>query len=437
MHLAVQITHDTTSQHYLNSLLQKHSVQGLSIARLDGGHRITTICAGHSNRDENIKITPSTWLQQASLSKTIAASFAVSYYKKRGIPMTTKVSDVLHRLKSPFHLNVAPGIPQGWLDELQLQHLINHTGLGLHYVNGVSPTRPGGFPKVLDLLQGKHEKELGYPTIVLEKRPGTHFGYSGAGFMLLQHILELEHNGVEIHQLLSEWLLQFNVSPNDIGFNQSDITSNATTSVDVAHGYLEDGTEVKGTRLMFPPLAAGGHGTPKGLCTFLYHLARAYHMPPGQGSGGVLSEHVHEMFDHSVDLGCFDFMYSKMGLGVFITKAGQNRFLLHQAANDGFRGLFLICFDGPDAGRGFVVLSNGNNNAMFLNAELSTWLCKSMGFQGMDWSLLTSKVEDFDIANMKQEEIVNLGLKELVFKAFIQGDESRLCDGAVDNRSKL
>lgn len=45
-------------------------------------------------------------------------------------------------------------------------------------------------------------------------------------------------------------------------------------------------------------------------------------MPFGQGSGGILSDHVHEMFDHSVDLGCFDFMYSKMGLGVFITKAG-------------------------------------------------------------------------------------------------------------------
>ena len=122
MHHLLQHTHDTTSQHYLNNLLQKHNVQGLSIARLDGGRRRTTICAGHSHRDDNIKITPSTWLQQASLSKTIAASFAVSYYKKRGIPMTTKVSSVLHRLKSPFHLNVAPGIPQGWLDELQLQH---------------------------------------------------------------------------------------------------------------------------------------------------------------------------------------------------------------------------------------------------------------------------------------------------------------------------
>ena len=370
----MQHYHDTTSQTYLNSLLKKHNVQGLSIALLDG-HSITTQCAGLSNRDQNTPMTPSTWLQQASLSKTIAASFAVSYYKKRNIPMTTKVTDVLGRLRSPFQLGVAPGLPKQWLDELKLFHLINHTGLGLHYVNGVSPTRKGGFPKVLDLLQGKHHSELGYPTIVLEKRPGTAFGYSGAGFMLLQHILELEHNGTEIHNILSKWLVQFNVQPKDIGFNQSDITSNvpSTMHVDVAHGYLEDGTEVKGTRLMFPPLAAGGHGSPRGLCTFLYHLARAYHMPPGQGSGAILSDHVHEMFDHSVDLGCFDFMYSKMGLGVFITKAGSNRFLLHQAANDGFRGLFLICFDGPDAGRGFVVLSNGNNNAMFLNAELSTW----------------------------------------------------------------
>ena len=39
------------------------------------------------------------------------------------------------------------------------------------------------------------------------------------------------------------------------------------------------------------------------------------------------------MFDHSIDLGAFDFMYSTMGLGVFITKAGSNRFILHQAAN--------------------------------------------------------------------------------------------------------
>ena len=421
----MEYAHDSTSNSYLEDLLTKHNVQGLSIARLDG-KTITTLCAGLSDRDKKIPVTPSTWLQQASLSKTIATAYAVSYYQKRNISMSTKVIDVLSRLNSPFVLEVAPGVPKEWLHELKLYHLVNHTGLGLHYVNGVPPNRTGGFPAVVELLQGKHEKELGYPKIMLEKRPGTQFGYSGAGFMLLQHILETEQNGKPIHDILSEWLIEFDVQPEEIGFNQSDITSTVPTSkqVEIAHGYLEDGSEVQGTRLMFPPLAAGGHGTPRGLCTFLYHLAQAYNMPSGHTSGAIQSEHVHEMLDNSVDLGAFHFMYSTMGLGVFITKAGENRFMLHQAANDGFRGLFLICYDGPDAGRGFVVLSNGNNNAMFLNAELSTWLCKTMGFQGMDWSLLTSRVEDFDIANMKQEEIVNLGLKDLVLKAFVQPDES-------------
>ena len=62
-------------------------------------------------------------------------------------------------------------------------------------MNGVPPNRKNGFPTSIDLLEGRHENELGYPKIVLEKRPGTEFGYSGAGFMLLQHILELEHGG--------------------------------------------------------------------------------------------------------------------------------------------------------------------------------------------------------------------------------------------------
>jgi len=51
--------------------------------------------------------------------------------------------------------------------------------------------------------------------------------------------------------------------------------------------------------------------------------------------------------------------------------ARPNRWMLHQAANDGFRGVLLMCFDGPDADngpRGLVVLANGDNQAMLLVA---------------------------------------------------------------------
>ena len=65
------------------------------------------------------------------------------------------------------------------------------------------------------------------------------------------------------------------------------------------------------------------------------------------------------------DVGSEAFMASRMGVGMFVfdvaTGGGTSRWMLHQAANDGFRGVLLVCFDGPDAAagpRGFVLLAN-------------------------------------------------------------------------------
>ena len=38
--------------------------------------------------------------------------------------------------------------------------------------------------------------------------------------------------------------------------------------------------------------------------------------------------------------------------------------MIHQAANDGFRGLYVMCFDGPDHGNGCVIIANGDNPAI-------------------------------------------------------------------------
>ena len=76
-----------------------------------------------------------------------------------------------------------------------------------------------------------------------------------------------------------------------------------------------------------------------------------------------------------------------MGVGMFVFEvassnpsAGPNKWMLHQAANDGFRGLLLVCFDGPDAAdgpRGCVVLCNGDNQGMLLNAAITRELLAS------------------------------------------------------------
>jgi hypothetical protein len=76
------------------------------------------------------------------------------------------------------------------------------------------------------------------------------------------------------------------------------------------------------------------------------------------------------MLKRRPDNGAYAFMKARMGVGMFVFDVASegggppNRWMLHQAANDGFRGLLLVCFDGPDAAagpRGFVAICNGDN----------------------------------------------------------------------------
>ena len=101
-----------------------------------------------------------------------------------------------------------------------------------------------------------------------------------------------------------------------------------------------------------------------------------------------------------------------------------------QAANDGFRGVLLVCFDGPDAAdgpRGFVSICNGDNQGMLLNCAVARELLQSAvafdpPLQGLDWGKVPSLEEGFSTEGMKQEEIVNLGLRGLVLNAFVDAD---------------
>ena len=111
---------------YLESLLEKHSCAGVSVAVLEG-NTITSLVGGVANkaRDStapNAAMKPTTWLQQASLSKTVGAAYMVTYYQvppryppdkliqhldghsssprqAKGVSLTTPVVDVLKRCR--------------------------------------------------------------------------------------------------------------------------------------------------------------------------------------------------------------------------------------------------------------------------------------------------------------------------------------------------
>ena len=61
----------------------------------------------------------------------------------------------------------------------------------------------------------------------------------------------------------------------------------------------------------------------------------------GENVNPISSSTAHLMLKTPADKGSVEFMNSEMGLGVFVLKAGSNRIACHQAANDGFRGVYL------------------------------------------------------------------------------------------------
>jgi len=416
----------------LDALLKKYNVPGVSIAVIqpgDGGNgptggRVVTQVAGKASVEANIPVFAETNFEIASLSKTLGAAFMIEYFEAKGVQLDANVNELLRSAGSKFQLRAGEGNPAEWAEQVTLSTLCDHSGLGMHYVNGVPLSKP--MPSALELISGTAEKPApyGYASLDIVKQPGTKFGYSGGGFIVLQHLLETME-GKPIADIMAPFLAKAGTAvAQGLSFHQD------LPGKHYAVGYKEAGEPVQDGRLMFPPLAAGGLGSPAALADWLRQLAIAYKRP--EGCGGIKHTTARKMLIPGPDKGSDAFMHALMGVGVFVfeaAEAGQppNKWMLHQAANDGFRGLYLVCFDGPDAEegpKGFVLLSSSDNNAMFLNCAVTRKLLQSKEAfatlpRGLDWSRVMS-MDGFSTDGMKQAEIVNLGLMELCLKAFVK-----------------
>lgn len=382
-----EITQKRMTQHPLNNLFEK-----LEVAFKKHGIKDAQLCVMTSSHEHQRlsfgSVTEKTWFEMASLSKSVATAFALEYFKKRNISLETKVSDFL------------PELELG--SEVRIKHLMNHSALNLHYVNGVPANRK--MPTINEFLKGN--AEYSYEPLKVINPPGEKFQYSGGGFLVLEHMIE-ELEGRSIAELTRNFL--DNMEMEEWSFEQHNLPGNS-----YAKGYLDSGGEVEGGRKMFPAFAAGGMGTAHAMTHFLEHMEEAYHNV--RGSGGISHDTACLMLQGS-DKGCRKFMNALMGLGIFVIEADENKFMLHQGANDGFRCIFLHCFSGPDRGKGLVSLCNGDLKGVLFNAEVSQLILKELGISGIDYSKFKTTLS---LENVPQEQVVNLGYKELLLDAFMR-----------------
>lgn len=385
-----EITKKRMETHPMNTLHQ--TIEGARVRRRIPGAQLSLLTNGRIQSVAFGEASAETWFEMASLSKSVASAFAIEYFSRKNIPLSTPVNTLLASTASPYR------IPAG--DAVTIEHLMSHKALNLHYVNGVPADRK--MPPVTAFLSGN--QEYGYEPIQVVNPPGEKFQYSGGGFIVLEHLME-SLEGKPAKELTRSFLDELGMT--DWSFEQETLSGH-----EYAKGYTDQGDIVSGSRKMFPAFAAGAMGTSECMAKFLHHLETAYH--DVNGSGGISHDTARFML-HGLDQGCRKFMGSLMGLGIFIACAGDNKLMIHQGANDGFRCLFLHCFEGPDRGKGMVILANKDNEAMLFIAECAQLLLKEMGFDGIDTSKFATT---FSTDKLRQEEIVNLGYKNLVFGAF-------------------
>jgi allantoicase/malate synthase/CubicO group peptidase (beta-lactamase class C family) len=373
----------------LESLRQKYNVVGASIA-VSANFKTQFIALG-TDKKSGKPLTESTAFELASLSKTIASAFAIEYFKNKNISLDTPVNSLFEKTKTHFRLKSS--VNSAWANEVTIEHLMSHSALNMHYVNGF---KRGEKLNILELLEGKH----GYKPVDVINKPGTVFSYSGGGFLVLEHLIEsLEQKPIE--QMAQEFL-------RSLGLKHLFFECPA----DLAHGYFDSHEEVGGGCLLFPAFAAGIFGSSTDMTDFLTHLAKAFNNPRGSQS---ISHDTAVLMLKGADRGCREFMGCDMGLGVFVAEAGDNKLAIHQGANEGFRAIYIYCFAGPDAGKGFTVLCNADNRGVLFISEVAQEILRHLKIQGINYDFFNS---NFDFKGLPQEQIVNLGYKNLIFKAF-------------------
>ena len=414
-----KITHKRMTTHPINqldqkilSIFKKHNIKDASISISTHLNCIQDISLGNCKTN--------TLFEVASLSKTIGSAFAIEYFAKKNISLNTSVNSLLEKTSSKFRIKSLDSNSPEWANEVSLAHLMSHSALNLHYVNGVPANEK--MPLVTEFLEGNEKYQ--YPPVGVINQPGTKFQYSGAGFLVLEHLLEALENK-SIIDLTKPFLDSLDM--HDFTFNQQTLPNK-----EYAHGYTTEGKEIIGSRKMFPAFAAGAMGTTHDLNLFLHHLTRAFHNIDGSGP---ISHDTAVTMLFGKDLGCMKFMGCLMGLGIFTAEAGENRFAIHQGANDGFRCLYLHCYDGPNVGFGFSILCNAELNGVLFNSEIAQVLLSELKMEGIDFKKFQN---NFDIKNIPQEEIVNIGYKNLVFNAFLPSlPEAIIEKGPIDPLSKF
>ncbi|MGW4468792.1 serine hydrolase domain-containing protein [Nonomuraea sp. NPDC004354] len=290
---------------------------------------------------------PETAFQAASISKAVASVGVLRLMQTLKQPLTNDVRPYLGWTLPGRSCVSSTAVPT--IDRL-LTHRAGVIGRGSTFpVSACSGFDAGGggfagygpdaaVPSLLQVMNGQGDS----PKIELSTSPGAEFHYSGAGFVLLQRMVE-QKTGLPLAQYMDKEVFA------PLGMKNSSYA--LSPGFELAAGHTKAGAVIPGKRNRYPESAAAGlYTNVLDLCRLVCYLNKAW-TASGDIAGPLSKASTRTLLTAGPQ--------PTMGRGFFIAGSGTNSFsYTHDGSNYGFKSVFKGY---PQLGAGYAILANGDN----------------------------------------------------------------------------
>jgi CubicO group peptidase (beta-lactamase class C family) len=322
----------------LEQLMQTYKVPGLSLAVIDNFKIAWAKGYGVTEAGSHNPVTIHTLFQAGSISKSVAATGAMSLVQQGKLSLDENVNDKLKSWQVPDNEFTKD-------QKVTLRRILSHSaGLTVHGFPGYAVGAP--IPTLVQIFNG--ESPANTKPVRVDTVPGTKFIYSGGGVTIEQQLL-IDVSGRPFPQVVREAVLD-KIGMPDSTYEQPLPPSRAAIAATATHS---DGMAVPGKWHIYPEMAAAGlWTTASDLAKFGVEIALSK-----QGKANhVLSEAMtREMLKPQID---------QVGLGFFLGQYKNPEEFGHNGDDDGFKAV-LIMF--ADSGKGVAIMVNSDNGLNVAN----------------------------------------------------------------------
>ena len=323
----------------IKKTMRRKRIPGISVAVIDGGELVWAQGFGWRDVKNRLPVDTETIFQAGSISKNIAALTVLVLSDTGGIDLNKDVNSILKSWQLPSKCQEQP---------VTLRHLLTHqAGTGPKAFMGFHESRKA--PTLIEVLNGYSWYILGIrrPVKVIEP-PESGYRYSGGGYCVVQQVLE-DSEGESFDRIAHQRVLD----PLMMTHSTFLLYPDKEMRRNIANGYgWFHGTLFRGRWRIYPEAAAAGlWTTPSDLARMIIAIQRAV---KGNSTGPLSTEVAKEFLKPQFE--------PEYGMGVFLGNENGDPIFFFGGFNWGYVSKFRA---GVTNGRGWVIMSNGQNTKFF------------------------------------------------------------------------